>query len=51
MPLRNDGAELEVEVSLEARSESGGIKPQTLEQKVKETLTQIQAKVLEERRD
>jgi hypothetical protein len=34
LPLRNDGAELEVEVYLQAQSECGGIKPTTLEHKV-----------------
>lgn len=45
MPLRIDGAELDVEVYIRA---SGNIKPTTLEQKVKETLNQIGARVLEE---
>jgi hypothetical protein len=48
LPLRNDGAALEVEVYIQARSESGGIKPATLEHKVKETLRQIGAETLEE---
>jgi hypothetical protein len=48
LPLRNDGAALEVEVYIQARSESGGIKPATLEHKVKETLRQIGAEILEE---
>jgi len=48
MPLRSDGAELDVEVLVQARSESGGIKPTTLEHKVKETLRQIGAEVVEE---
>jgi len=48
MPLRNDGAEVEVEVIVTASSESGGIKKETLEHKVKETLKQIGAEVLEE---
>jgi hypothetical protein len=48
LPLRNDGAELEVEVYIQARSESGGIKPTTLEHKVKETLRQIGAETLDE---
>jgi len=48
MPLHNDGAELEVEVFVQARSESGGIKPATREHKVKETLRQIGAEVVEE---
>ena len=48
MPLRNDGAQLDVEVSVEARSESGGIKSATLEHNVKETLRQIGAQILEE---
>ena len=48
LPLRNDGAELEVEVLVQARSESGGIKPATLEHKVKETLRQIGAEMVDE---
>jgi len=48
LPLRNDGAELEVEVFVRAWSESGSIKQETLKQKVKETLRQINAKILEE---
>jgi hypothetical protein len=48
MPLRNDGAELEVEVCVQAQSKSGSIKPATLEHKVKETLRQISAKIVEE---
>jgi hypothetical protein len=48
LPLRNDGAELEVEVYVQAQSECGGIKPATLEHKVKETLRQIGAKIVEE---
>jgi hypothetical protein len=48
LPLRNDGAALEVEVYIQARSESGGIKPATLEHKVKETLRQIGAEIVEE---
>lgn len=47
MPLRQDGAELKVEVILEARAE-GGIKQSTLEQKVRETLRQIGATIREE---
>jgi hypothetical protein len=48
LPLRNDGAELEVEVFVQAWSESGGIKQETLKHKVKETIRQIDAKILEE---
>lgn len=48
-PLRSDGAELEVEVTLDARGALGSIKASTLEQKVNETLRQIGAQVLEER--
>ena len=48
LPLSKDGAKLEVEVSVQARSESGSIKPQTLEHKVKETLRQIGAEIIEE---
>jgi hypothetical protein len=48
LPLRHDGAELEVEVCVQAWSESGGIKQETLKQKVKETIHQIDAKILDE---
>ncbi len=51
MPLRSDGAEMEVEVSINATSDTGSIKSSTLEQKVKETLNQIGAKVVEEQRE
>jgi hypothetical protein len=51
MPLRSDGAEMEVEVSINATSDTGSIKSSTLEQKVKETLNQIGAKVVEEERE
>jgi hypothetical protein len=47
-PLRQDGAELTVEVSLEARSQPGGFKKSTLDQKVRETLKQIGAQILDE---
>jgi len=47
MPLRQDGAQLEVEVRLKAQS-AAGIKLTTLEQKVRETLRQIGAIVIEE---
>lgn len=49
LPLRGDGAELQVEVTLDARCAPGGIPSATLEQKVNETLRQIGAEVLEER--
>ncbi len=49
LPLRGDGADLEIEVTLDARSAPGSIKTSTLEQKVNETLRQIGAEVLEER--
>jgi hypothetical protein len=48
LPLRSDGAALDVEVYVQAQSESGGIKPATVEHKVKETLRQISAEVVEE---
>jgi hypothetical protein len=48
IPLHNDGAELEVEVFVQAWSESGSIKQETLKHKVKETIRQINAKILEE---
>ncbi len=47
-PLRDDSAELTVEVHLQARSVPGGFKKTTLEQKVRETLNQIGAKVITE---
>lgn len=50
IPLRQDGAELEVKVVLDARSEAG-IKPATIEQKVRETLRQIGATIIEEKPD
>ena len=49
LPLRGDGADLEVEITLDARCTSGSIKTSTLRQKVHETLRQIGAEVLEER--
>jgi hypothetical protein len=42
---------LEVEVLVQAWSESAGIKQETLKQKVKETIRQIDAKILEEFHD
>lgn len=51
LPLRSDGAELDVEVCIEARSASRGIHPSTLEQKVRETLGQIGARILEDSRE
>jgi hypothetical protein len=47
MPLRGDGADIDVEVSLTARSEEG-LRKATLDHKVKETLNQIGAKILDE---
>jgi hypothetical protein len=47
MPLRGDGADIDVEVSLTARSQEG-LRKATLDYKVKETLNQIGAKVLGE---
>jgi hypothetical protein len=47
MPLRGDGAEIDVEVSLTARSQEG-LRKATLEHRVKETLNQIGAKILDE---
>jgi hypothetical protein len=49
LPLRGDGADLDVEITLDARAAQGTIKTSTLEQKVNETLRQIGAEVLEER--
>jgi len=48
MPLHQDGADLQIEVLLQAHSEEG-IQKRTLEEKVKETLKQINAEVEEER--
>ncbi len=48
MPLRQEGAEIELEVRLRARSE-GGISQATLEHKVRETLRQLGAEIEEER--
>lgn len=45
-PLRNDGAEIEIQVSLTAR---GGIQQNTLDHRVRETLRQIGAEVEEEK--
>lgn len=47
----SDGADMEVEVYLQARSESRGIKSSTLEQTVRETLNQIGAEILEDSRE
>lgn len=47
MPLRGDGADIDVEVSLTARSQEG-LRKATLDHKVKETLNQIGAKILDE---
>lgn len=46
----NDGAKKQV-VTIEAQSARASIKPSTLEQKVKETLNQIEAKILGDGRD
>ena len=46
-PLHSEGAELTVEIELEARSASG-IRPATLDQKVRETLKQIGATLVRE---
>ena len=48
IPLQGDGAELDVEISVEAHSPTSSIKQSTLEQKVRETLGQIGAEILEE---
>lgn len=47
IPLQGEGARLDIEISLTAHSEEG-IKKTTLDQKVRETLRQIGAQVLEE---
>ncbi|MDW8305304.1 MAG: DUF499 domain-containing protein [Acidobacteriota bacterium] len=46
-PLRHDGADITLQITLEARSEKG-IQQTTLDQKVRETLQQIGAKVIKE---
>ncbi len=48
MPLHGESTELDIEVLLRARAQPGGFKKTTLEHKVKETLQQIGAKVLDE---
>jgi len=50
MPLQSDGASLKVKILVEADSASG-IRKSTLDQKVHETLRQIGAEVLEERKE
>lgn len=50
MPLRQDGAELRVEVNLEAHSKQG-VNQTTLDQKVRETLSQIGAEILDEKNE
>lgn len=47
-PLRSDGAELEIELSLRARSTTASIQPQTVEHMVLETIRQIGAEILEQ---
>lgn len=49
MPLQNDGAEVRLVVSLEARSPARSINPATLEHKVRETLKQLGVRVVDER--
>jgi len=51
MPLKSDGADLQVEIMVQARSETRGIKQSTLDQKVQETLNQIGAQILEESKE
>ncbi|MDH7481130.1 MAG: DUF499 domain-containing protein [Armatimonadota bacterium] len=48
MPLWSDGAEMEVEIFVQAHSDSGSIRQSTLDQSVRETLRQIGAEVLED---
>ena len=50
MPLRADGANLTIEITVDAES-AAGIKKTTLEQKVDETLRQIGAQVVEDRQE
>lgn len=49
-PLSRDGAQISLEVMIEAQSKQG-IKRDTLDLKIKETLNQIGAKVLEEKEE
>jgi hypothetical protein len=49
-PLSHEGAQISLEVKIEAQSEQG-IKRDTLDPKIKETSTQIGAKVLEEKEE
>jgi hypothetical protein len=49
-PLRSEDAQISLEVKIEAQSEKG-ISRNTLDLKIKETLTQIGAKVLEEKEE
>jgi len=47
-PLQRDESKIEIEVSLEAHSETSSIKQSTLDQEVRETLNQIGAEIIEE---
>lgn len=47
-PLKADGADIRLEVYLQASSLQGSIKQATLDHKVRETLKQLDAQVLEE---
>ncbi|MEX2706066.1 MAG: hypothetical protein Q6352_012540, partial [Candidatus Freyrarchaeum guaymaensis] len=49
-PLSRDGAQISLEVKIEAESEQG-IRRDTLDLKIKETLKQIGANVLEEQEE
>lgn len=49
IPLHNDGAEVRLVVSLEARSPGGSIRSITLEHTVRETLKQLGVRVIDER--
>lgn len=49
-PLSREGAEISLEVKIDAKSEQG-IKKDTLDLKVRETLNQIGAKILEEKEE
>ncbi len=51
IPLRNDGADLEIEVYLEAHSGDRRIRKVTLDRYVGETLSQIGAEVVDESRE
>jgi fructose-specific phosphotransferase system component IIB len=50
MPLNQEGAQINLEIKIEAQS-SQGISKNTLDLKIKETLNQIGATILEEQEE